>query len=278
MINKYFPKGLVAFDLETSGLSPLMDEIIEIAAIKVIGSEISSYETLIKPKKPIPPFTTDIHGITDDMVKDSPSIGEVLPEFLEFAAGHTWVAHNSKFDVGFVVFNMHQEKIDFFDTEVFCSCKLSRKLVKGSENHKLNTLAKFFNVELENHHRALDDTMACLKIFAQTLKKVVKEREFKDGRIMNVLDFKKTLEVDIPKNVKGIQKYLENQTPIEIKYKGGTMKGQFRPIRPVSLLPLPQGNVLYAHCLTSDIYKSFSLKKITEYREIPETKDEKDGI
>jgi DNA polymerase III epsilon subunit family exonuclease len=253
-----------------------MDEVIEIAAIRVIDNKIDVYETLIKPKNPIPPFTTDIHGITDEMVADSRSIEEVLPEFLEFASGYSWVAHNSKFDVGFIVFNMHQSKIDFFDTDVFCSCKLSRKLVKGSENHKLNTLAQFFDIKLENHHRALDDTVACLKIFAQTLKKVVKEKDFKEGRLMNIQDFKKTLEVDIPKNLKGIQKYLENQTPIEIKYKGGTMKGQFRPIRPVSLLPLPQGNVLYAHCLTSDIYKSFSLKKIVEYREL-EQNDSKDN-
>ncbi|OIQ19843.1 MAG: hypothetical protein BM556_04995 [Bacteriovorax sp. MedPE-SWde] len=251
-----------------------MNEIIEIAAIRVIGGNIEGYQTLIKPSVPIPPFTTDIHGITDEMVADSRSIEEVLPEFLEFSKGYDWVAHNSKFDVGFIVFGMHQAKIDFFDTEVYCSCKLSRKLVKGSENHKLSTLAKFFDVGLENHHRALDDTLACLKIFAQTLRKVQKDKEFKEGHLMNILDFKKTLEVDIPAKVKGIQKYLENQTAIEIKYKGGSMKGQFRPIRPVSLLPLPQGNVLYAHCLNSDLYKSFSLKKITEYREIPESKNE----
>lgn len=263
----------MAFDLETSGLSPLMDEIIEIAAIKVIGNQIEAYETLVKPERPIPPFTTEIHGITDEMVADARSIGEVLPEFLEFASDHSWVAHNSKFDVGFVVYNMHQQKIPFFNAKVFCSCKLSRKLVKGSENHKLNTLAEFFNIKLENHHRALDDTMACLKIFAQTLKKVTREKDFKEGHIMNVMDFEKTLEVDIPKGVKGIKKYLENQTPIEIKYKGGTMKGKFRPIRPVSLLPLPHGNVLYAHCLKSDLYKSFSLKKIIEFREIPSDED-----
>lgn len=247
-----------------------MDEVIEIAAIKIIEDKIEVYQTLIKPKSLIPEYTIKIHGITNEMVQDSPEIETILPSFLDFAQGHTWVAHNSKFDVGFIVYDMHQQNKSFFDSKVYCSCKLSRKLIKGSENHKLSTLAEFFGIDLVNHHRALDDTLACLKIFAQGLKKVKCPADLKEGYLLNILDFEKTLTSEIPEKVRGIQKYLEKQTPIEIKYKGGSLKGKFRPIRPVSLLPMPQGSVLYAHCLVSDLYKSFALKKITDFREMSE--------
>jgi len=276
LINKFFPEGLVAFDLETSGLSPLVDEIIEVAAIKVIDDKVEFFSHLVKPTKSIPQYTIDIHGITDEMVKDAAPIEEILPAFLEFSKGHTWVAHNSKFDVGFIVFNMHRLGIEFFDSKVFCSCKLSRRYVTGSENHKLGTLAKHFGIALENHHRALDDTFACLKVFTNTLKVIKSNRALAEGRVFNVKEFKKALESEIPEKISDIKKYLEKQTPIEIKYKGGSMSGKFRPIRPISFLPLPQGSVLYAHCLKSDMYKSFSLKKIVEFREIKEENQDDD--
>lgn len=276
LINKFFPKGLVAFDLETSGLSPLVDEIIEISAIKIIYNRIEYFDTLIKPTKLIPQYTIDIHGITDEMVKDSPSISEVLPKFIEFAKEMTWVAHNAKFDVGFIVYNMHQQSIPFFKSDVFCSCKLSRRFVKNSENHKLVTLAKLFEVKLENHHRAMDDSYACLKVFSNTLKLVKSNRALLEGRACNIRDYRDGVESEIPENVKGIRAHLEKQNPVMIKYKGGSMNGQFRPIRPISFLPLPDGSVLYAHCLKSDMYKSFSLKKIQDFREL--TDEEREQI
>lgn len=266
-INKYFPDGLIALDLETSGLSPLVDEIIEIAAIKVVGNKIETFESLVKPKNPIPEFTTKIHGITDEMVKDSPSLEDVLPGFLEFCGTHTLVAHNAKFDIGFIVFAMHQLKIELHKAKVYCSCKLSRKYVKGSENHKLSSLCKHFDIPLENHHRALDDTIACLRVFAKTLDEVKSNRQLKEGEILNIQDFRKANIAEAPETIQKLQKYIAKQEVIDIKYKGGSYKGKFRPIKPVALLPMPAGDVLYAHCLLTDIYKSFAIKKVQEIRD-----------
>ncbi len=264
----------MALDLETSGLSPLVDEIIEIAAIKVIGNKIETFETLIRPKNPIPQFTTDIHGITDEMVKDSPALEDKLPEFLNFIGNHTLVAHNAKFDIGFIVFGMHKQNLEFHKAKVYCSCKLSRKYVKGSENHKLSTLCKHFDIPLENHHRALDDTYACLRVFAKTLDNVKSNRQLKEGEISNIQDYKKARMSEAPEQIQALQKYIAKQEIIDIKYKGGSYKGKFRPIKPVALLPMPAGDVLYAHCLLTDIYKSFAIKKIQEIRDHVEN-DEK---
>lgn len=201
------------------------------------------------------------------MVKDAPSIAEKLPELLDFIGNHTLVAHNAKFDIGFIVFAMHQLKLDFHKAKVFCSCKLSRKYVKGSENHKLSTLCKHFDIPLENHHRALDDTYACLRVFAKTLEEVKSNRQLKEGEILNIQDFKKANFAEAPEIIEKLQNNIAKQEIIDIKYKGGSYKGKFRPIKPVALLPMPAGDVLYAHCLLTDIYKSFAIKKIQEIRD-----------
>ena len=77
---EFFPQGIIAIDLETTGLSPLVDRIIEIAAMKITPEETTVFQTLINPQIPIPPHTTAIHKITDEMVKDSPKLQAVLHE------------------------------------------------------------------------------------------------------------------------------------------------------------------------------------------------------
>ncbi len=267
VLNKYFPNGVVAFDLETTGLSPLMHEIIEVAAVKVQGNEVSTFSSLIKPNEPIPPFTTEIHGITDDMVKDSPSAKIVIKEFIDFFSGCSLIAHNAKFDIGFIVNHMHHEKVEVFDSEVHCSCKLARAFVP-SKNHKLATLCETLEIPLINHHRALDDSWAALKIYAHALTKIQNDREFRQGRLLNLEDFKKNDNMLLPEKIEGLRPFVEKQETVEIKYNGGSMKGKYREIRPIGFLPLPEGNILYAHCLISDMYKSFHVKKIVDFREV----------
>ncbi len=247
-----------------------MHEIIEVAAVKVLGNQVTTFESLIKPKNPIPPFTTEIHGITDDMVKDSPDVKNVIKKFIEFFEGSSVVAHNSKFDIGFIVNHMHHEKIDVFNSEVYCSCKIARNLIP-SRNHKLSTLCETLQIPLENHHRALDDTWACLKIFAQALKKVQSDKDLKSGHLLNLLDFKKNENMLLPKKIEGLRSFVESQSEVMIKYSGGSQKNKFRKIRPISFLPLPEGNILYAHCLASDLYKSFHVKKIVDFRVVSDS-------
>ena len=269
-LNKYFPKGIVCFDVETTGLSPLMHEIIEIAGIKVHGHKVETFSELIKPNIIIPDNTIKIHGITNEMVKDADSAKNVIPKFLEFIRGHSLVAHNGKFDVGFLVNYMHHKKLDVFFSEIYCSCKLARQVIK-SENHKLITLCEFMDIDIENHHRALDDAVATIKIFARSLEKLTDQRHLKKGYLFNLKDFSKNSNMLLPKKIEGLKDYIDEQKAVEIKYRGGSMKGKFRPVRPISFLPLPEGNVLYAHCLTSDLYKSFKLTKIADYREIKDS-------
>jgi DNA polymerase III epsilon subunit family exonuclease len=272
---KYFPRGVVALDLETTGLSPLIDEIIEISAVKITCRGISFFSTLVKPTKPIPKITTDIHGITDKMVENSPAIQDVLPQFVKFADGLPFVAHNAKFDMGFLFCSMYEHKINLTHSKVYCSLNMARKAFNKFKSFKLGNLTDALNIPLINHHRALDDAAACLSVFAKSLMEIDKnlskkaqERAFNYAFIFNFDDFDPYTELTIPEHLELLKTKIVDQSPVEIKYQGGSHRSEFRPVKPVSIHPLPGGNVLYAHCLLSNLYKSFSLKKIKEVREL----------
>lgn len=264
---EYFPEGLVCLDLETTGLSPLVDRIIEIAAIKITPSKIEVFQTLVNPEIEIPPHTIAIHHITDDMVKDSPLIAPSLKKLNDFCAELPVVAHNAKFDAGFIVMGMEKSAITLNKNAVFCSCKFARFSFPEVPNHKLSTLVSHFGIELVNHHRATDDALASLKLFIKCLEKTTNADDLnRNGFIFNYGDFGKLSVVEIPEKLKELEKLVKEAAVIEIKYAGGNYKNQFRPVKLTSLLNTPDGNILYARCLLSDMQKSFKLKKIIEIK------------
>jgi DNA polymerase-3 subunit epsilon len=263
-----FPKGIVAIDLETTGLSPLVDRIIELAAIKVTPEKVETFCELINPKVEIPAFTTDIHGITQEMVANKPLLENVLPAYHQFVGDLPIVAHNAKFDLGFLLFAQHQLGHQLGNNDIYCSVKASRRAFKEMPNHKLGTLAEKLNLGLENHHRALDDTLACLKLFNKTIEKGPLNAVLKDARLFNLQDFKKNKMEQLDGPLSVLKKKVESQVVVDIKYKGGSFKGQYRPIKPISLLPMPEGHVLYGLCLFTNIHKSFALSKIQDVKEL----------
>ena len=103
LLNQLDLSEYIAFDFETTGLSPDDDRIIEIAAIKFIdGNPVDRFVTLVNPQRPIDPFITDITGISDKMVKEEPIELDVLDDFLEFLSDLPLVAHNISFDKSFL--------------------------------------------------------------------------------------------------------------------------------------------------------------------------------
>ncbi|MBQ6475405.1 MAG: PolC-type DNA polymerase III [Clostridia bacterium] len=152
------------FDIETTGLNAGKDTIIEIGAAIVENGKIGErYNTFVNPYRKIPEKIVKLTGISDSMVKDAPPIEKVLPEFLTFAGASVLVAHNAAFDTEFIATACKRMGIDYrfesLDTLTF-----ARQLVPELKNYKLNSLTKYFNVDLENHHRAVDDALACAQI------------------------------------------------------------------------------------------------------------------
>jgi len=265
---KIFPGGVVFFDLETTGLSPLFDRVIEFAGIKVLrGSEPETLSMLIKPDIEISEENSAIHGITNEDVANAPSESETAPLIKEFIGNLPLVAHNSKFDIGFLMSMYHRCGIETDNNSVYCSCNLSRKLNKDAKNHRLSTLCEQFKISLENHHRALDDTIACLQVFHAVCEKSRDIRAIGSSSILyQAGEFKKAFDKMMPEKMKELEDHCTKRTPIEIKYKGGKKKNAVRKIVPFSLLPLPTGIALYGKCQATNLFKYYKVEKITEMK------------
>ena len=151
----------VVFDVETTGLSAVYDTIIELSAVKMNkGNIVDTFEQFIDPGHPLSETTINLTGITDDMVRGSKSEKEVLTMFKEFCEDDILVAHNASFDMGFL--NTSYSKYDMPDAPnpVIDTLELSRLLHPEMKSHRLNTLAKKYNINLEQHHRAIYDSEA----------------------------------------------------------------------------------------------------------------------
>ena len=262
-----FPRGLVAFDLETTGLSPLFDRIIEIGAIKWLpGGETTNFQEFVQPGVPIPPENTLIHGITDTDVASAPPLEEVLPRFLRFIGDLPLVAHNARFDSGFLVFSLRQQHIPLPENAVFCSLSLSKSVFQDVSNNRLDTLARLLSIPLKKHHRAWDDSSTCLQLVLTALERSGEQAPevWKSSRLYSLNEFKKM--APIPSHLSGFEKYISTKRSLEIRYSGGSTPGAWRPVTLQSLLPLPSGNVLYALCHRSEQYKFFFLNKIQDIR------------
>ena len=156
----------VIIDTETTGLNGKYDQIIELSAIKYINNEpVEIFETLIKPTCHIPYVTTKVHGITDDMVKDAPTIEEVLDDFEQFIEDLPLVGHNLLFDLTFI---HYAGSTLLQNRKLYCTYRLASKLISkpySVANHKLQTLCQYFDISIENHHRAYADCYMTGQLF-----------------------------------------------------------------------------------------------------------------
>jgi DNA polymerase-3 subunit alpha (Gram-positive type) len=151
----------VVFDVETTGLSAVYDSIIELAAVKIKdGNVIDKFESFSNPHHPLSATTINLTGITDDMVKDAPEIEDVIKRFHDWIGESILVAHNASFDMGFLY--VGYKKCGLQDTihPVIDTLELARFLHPEMKNHRLNSLAKKFNIDLTQHHRAIYDCEA----------------------------------------------------------------------------------------------------------------------
>ena len=168
-------RPIVVFDIETTGLSRFNDNITEIGAVKIQDHKIiDSYQQLVNPQMLISEFITNLTGISNEMVSDQPTIDKVLPEFLEFAGDAILAAHNAEFDIGFIKSKADELSLDF--NPIFLDTLwLARALRPDLKNHRLNTLAKNYQIRLDNHHRASDDANATAEIMLELLNKAYEQ-------------------------------------------------------------------------------------------------------
>src|SRR5271166_3889454 len=171
----------VVVDLETTGGrmtggdGTAADAITEIGAVKVRGGVVlGEFGTLIDPQRSIPPQIVQLTGITTAMVCDAPTIGAVLPTFFEFARDAVLVAHNARFDIGFLRAAADRCGIGWRRPQVLCTVQLARRVLSREEapSVRLAALARLFAVASEPTHRALDDARATVDVLHALIERV----------------------------------------------------------------------------------------------------------
>lgn len=171
-----FEDSFVIVDLETTGLSPLNSEIIEIGAIKVVNNEVvDTMDVFVRPSRPLSLFTTRLTGITNEMVDEGLSIKQALKVFEEFSDGMRLMAHNAKFDIGFLDTYMRKNLGKAAPTNTLDTLAMSRAIVKDVPNHKLGTLATHFNIDYSGAHRSLRDCEITLEVY-NNIRKIYEGR------------------------------------------------------------------------------------------------------
>jgi DNA polymerase III epsilon subunit family exonuclease len=166
-----FQTTFVVLDLETSGASPKTGSAItEIGAVKVCGGQVlGTFKTFVNPGTPLPPFITELTGITDEMLVDAPRIESVLPLLFEFLGSErttVFVAHNAPFDLSFLKASAALHGYSWPNFRVIDTVKAARFVLTKDDvqNYQLGTLALYFRTEIAPSHRALDDALATVDV------------------------------------------------------------------------------------------------------------------
>lgn len=208
----------VVFDVETTGLSAVNNDLIQIAASKMYkGNIVEQFDEFINPGHHLSAFTTELTGITDNHVRNAKPIEEVLRMFQDFCQDTVLVAHNATFDVGFMNANYERHGMPIITQPVIDTLEFARNLYPEYKRHGLGPLTKRFQVSLEHHHMANYDAEATGRLLFIFLKEA---RENHNLTNMMDLNTKLVAEDSYKKaRVKHATIYVQNQTGLKNIFK-----------------------------------------------------------
>lgn len=153
-------KDYVALDLETSGLNPAEDKIIEVGMAKVINGQVAeTYNVLLNPKEKLSERIVQLTGINDEMLVGQPQISEVIYDIVEFIGDLPLLGHNIIFDYSFLKKACINNNISF-EKKGIDTLKIARRLLPSVEHKNLESLCMYFQIDAGNSHRALDDAIS----------------------------------------------------------------------------------------------------------------------
>ena len=208
----------VVFDVETTGLSAVHNDLIQIAASKMHkGNIVEQFDEFIDPGHPLSAFTTELTGITDNHVKGAKPLVQVLQEFQEFCQGTVLVAHNATFDVGFMNANYERHQLPTISQPVIDTLEFARNLYPEYKRHGLGPLTKRFGVALDHHHMANYDAEATGRLLFIFIKDVFDKHgltnlEQLNTELVSEDSYKKS-------RVKHATLYVQNQTGLKNIFK-----------------------------------------------------------
>lgn len=214
-------KSYVAFDVETTGLDPEQNEIIEIGALKVRNGKVQErFMEFIRPTESIQPAITELTGITNQMVERARRRQEVIPEFLDFCEDDILIGHNVVFDYSFMKMSALSEGMAF-EKNGIDTLRIAQKVHRDMKSKSLGALCEHYHIENNAAHRAYHDALATAKLY-QTLAHFFEESE---PRLFQpaVLNYKQKPVMRATEKQIGLLKKLMRNTGVEITWNPETI-------------------------------------------------------
>lgn len=176
----YFVPNFTVIDMETTGRGNQYSEITEMSGIRYRNYQpVATFTTLVKAHNPILPFVSNLTGIDDKLIEDSPDISEVIEAFVEFLGDDLIVGHNVNFDLNLVYDAYYGTYLRHVRNDYTDTLHFARILVEDSENHKLKTLAEYFGIKRVNGHRGLPDCEQTGSLYVALKDRALKTHKIK---------------------------------------------------------------------------------------------------
>lgn len=192
-----FPKEFVVIDIETTGLDPQFDEIIEVGALKIInGKVIDTFNTLVKPVNEIDDYITDLTGITNEMLKNAPMISSVIVDFYKFVGNNIILGHNVNFDINFLYDDLFRVCTKELNNDFVDTMRIGRYLLKDLKHHRLIDIANYYNIVVNGNHRALKDCEITLEVYESMLKEISERYDGLDNFLISCKRVKTKLDIN----------------------------------------------------------------------------------
>lgn len=266
----------VAFDTETTGMWAPINRIVEIAAVKFrLDSEvISTFQSLVNPLMTIPAEVIEIHGITDEMVRDAPRVDEALVRFMEFCGGESvLVAHNAPFDISFLGTESRRYRLPFADNPILDTVDIYHRFFPGLASYSLLNLIRHFNLSAQQEHRALSDAQFVRRLFVQAARKfppVTIAEELKDHFTVYRMSDWQAETVELPLAFADLAAAMRGGKRVQIDYNHPVRNSSVRVIHPREVYKLGSIYYINAFCEFAQAERTFRLDRILKYTILPE--------
>ena len=254
-----FEDEIIAFDLETTGLSAATERITEIGAVRIVNGVLrDEFCTFVNPERHIPERITELTGIDDAMVSDAPSEEEALKEFYKFCGNSKFlVAHNAGFDTSFL--RAANKRLGWdFDYLYADTVAMARSMYPDLKNHKLDTVGHYLKLPPFNHHRACDDARELAQILVKMMEELREKQHIDNFSELNGVlrgaDPRKLPtyhQIIIAKTQRGLKNLYELVSKAHVEYY------RKRPRVPKSLLmKLREGLIIGSACEAGELYSA----------------------
>jgi DNA polymerase-3 subunit epsilon len=260
----------VALDLETTGLFAETDRIVEVGAVRFDGSgrELGRFEQLINPGRPMSPGAWAIHGISDADLVDAPPACAVLLQFLAFLGDPesvTLLAHNARFDAGFLGWEPARCGLPAPSWEIVDTLTLARRQWPDASNHQLDTLAELLRLDPHAPHRALGDGLRVKGLWLALGAGAEPPEPWSAYPIHDALG-----SVPVPAGWEPLAEAMLRSLGVRIEYHGGSRGAAPREITPRRFAQRGGTTYIVAHCHIDNFEKSFRLDRVIRFEVVSE--------